>query len=168
MSRKDYMEFMNTEDSSVPKNIDINVKKFIATNIKVTIGFVFKKLFAIHVISAFITLSICPQFGVRFFSSIEHGIAGIVMQYGTIICGMFCGAVFMGTTAILSIILFKKSELAVLYKNSLWIFSVLATLSLIVLMLIGSIDTLVFTLSWLASGIFLSEGILIITKPTMD
>ena len=54
------------------------------------------KLFSIHVITALLTLSICPQFGFAVFRS-NFNLMDIFMKLGPHFCDIACGAFFTST-----------------------------------------------------------------------
>lgn len=169
MSRKEYLNFINTKEINPPSSLDLKIKEQISKDLKNIPKIMLKKLFFIHTISAIFTLSICPQFGVGPIGG-GHGIAAFVMPYGDFVCGVFCGTIFLGTTATVSLFLLNTSELLSLNKKSLWVFPALATISLILLMTLGNLFgshkmeySTNFTLTWFVSGVFLST-ILVKTK----
>ncbi|MEI6093667.1 MAG: hypothetical protein WCQ47_08350, partial [bacterium] len=169
MSKKEFLNFINTQENTPPSGLDNKVKMQIIGDLKDTPRAMLKRLSIIHVISALFTLSICPQFGIGPIGG-GDGITSFVMPYGNFVCGLFCGAFFLGTTSLISIFALKTSELFALSRNSFWIFPVLSTASLILLMTLGSVlngrgpdYSINFVLSWLVSGILLSI-ILVKTK----
>ena len=61
----------------------------------------------------------------------------LIMPFGRLACAVFCGSVFLGTTALVAHLLFKPEELRVVYRTRLWQFPLLTMLSFSALMLSG-------------------------------
>lgn len=51
------------------------------------------KFFSLNLIGALITLTVCPQYG---FGPIAEntGIMNVIMEYGPVVCGIFCASIF--------------------------------------------------------------------------
>lgn len=51
------------------------------------------KFFALNLVGALATLSVCPQYGFGPFA-ISAGITNVIMSYGPVVCGIFCASIF--------------------------------------------------------------------------
>jgi hypothetical protein len=60
-------------------------------------------------LGAFVTLSICPQFGLGPIGG-GHGIGHWVMSYGPLVCGAYCGAIFLGIGMLVAISVLRTPE----------------------------------------------------------
>ncbi|MCX6112652.1 MAG: hypothetical protein NTY22_05120 [Proteobacteria bacterium] len=162
MNNKEYLKFINSEEIRPSSELDNRVRTQILNSLNPTLSRVVKKLSIVHFVSAILTLSVCPQFGIGPIGG-GNGITSLVLQYGDLVCGLFCGAVFMGTTAFVSLFVFNKAEIKILYRNSFWLFPLIAFLSVIVLMTIGNTvgehsmnNSINFIIPWILSGALIS------------
>ena len=163
MNNNEFLKFINSKDSLPSSELDNKVRTQISNSLAITLSKVVRKLSLVHFASAILTLSFCPQFGIGPIGGGE-GITSLVLQYGQLVCGLFCGAIFMGTTALISLFVFNKAEVTVLYKNSFWLFPLIAVLSVVVLMLFGHTlgehsmhsGSINFILPWILSGALIS------------
>lgn len=57
----------------------------------------FNKLLAAHLLSSFVVLMSCSQFGVRLFFD-GHGLMGLFMKISPTFCLAFCGALYLSCT----------------------------------------------------------------------
>jgi len=170
MNNNEFLKFINSKEVIPSSELDNKVKSQISSSLSITLSKVVRKLSIVHFVSAILTLSFCPQFGIGPVGGGE-GITSLVLQYGQLVCGLFCGTIFMGTTAFISLFVFNKAEITVLYKNSFWLFPFIAVLSVIVLMLLGRTlgdysmhsSSINFIIPWILSGAFISI-ILVKTK----
>ncbi len=170
MNNNEFLKFINSKETLPSSELDNKIRSQISSSLAITLSKVVRKLSLVHFASAILTLSFCPQFGIGPIGGGE-GITSLVLQYGQLVCGLFCGTIFMGTTAFISLFVFNKAEITLLYKNSFWLFPLIAVLSVIVLMLFGHTlgehsmhsSSVNFIIPWILSGAFVST-ILVKTK----
>jgi hypothetical protein len=87
------------------------------------------KLGVIHLVSSFMTLMACPQFGLRLFFE-GHGLMHYFMKAGSVACFGFCGAFYLGATFWIAKFVLGEFEWNVLKKNSVLSLSTIALVSL--------------------------------------
>jgi hypothetical protein len=97
---------------------------------------VITKLVALHFIAAGLVLLFCPQLGVGPILG-GLGLMELFMRFGAIPCASLCGALFLGTSAFLTILVLSPQELRLANRHRFLNLSVLGALSLGVLMLLG-------------------------------
>lgn len=112
------------------------------------------KLLAIHAVGAMLITTICPQLGVGPFIG-GMGLGHIFMKFGQLPCAMFCGAMFLGLTALAANFLLNREELRVANRHRILNVSFLAAISFVGLMLAGGDSDRMSYLFWLV-GAFVS------------
>lgn len=123
------------------------------------------KVFLVHIITAVVTLSVCPQFGFKLFK-LPINLMHSFMIFGLPICNFLCGLFFTATSVIVAMFVLKRDEVralkyqktmatAALILSSIGFFSIMNPnlfLEFSVLWLIGAI-TGVFLILELSSKI---------------
>jgi len=122
----------------------------------------FLKILFIHLVSAGVTLTFCPQFGIRVLGE-GMGISHYFMQFGEEVCGLFCGGIFLSSSVILSVFFLSTGDWALL-RSRKWIFvAALVLLSVGVFKIMNGEFFLSFTIAWilgaLGLGVASIEGI---------
>lgn len=67
------------------------------------------KFFALNLIGALATLTICPQYGFGPFA-FSAAVMNVIMSYGPVVCGIFCASIFFFGGHALSFIFLSHSE----------------------------------------------------------
>ena len=105
------------------------------------------KLFAIHVVSSVLTLTVCPQFGFRLFFQ-GHGLMEFFMRAGSQGCFLFCGGFYLGTSFLLARFLLDYDSWVLIRKVRVLFAGVLALVSMGVLSMLGSALSFELGLMW--------------------
>lgn len=122
---KDFESFLESGHAQLaPEALD-NLKKEIFPSL----SHVAIKLGLVHLVSSFLTLMACPQFGMRLFFE-GHGLMHYFMKAGSVACFGFCGAFYLGTTFWIAKFVFGEFEWSVLKKNSVLSLATIALVSL--------------------------------------
>lgn len=131
--QKDLKAFLDSEEIAPPRALSQSVLSRVSLALNPSSAFVLKKLLAIHLVTGLLSLLICPQFG---FGPIGggHGIMSFVMQLGDWVCAAFCGAFFLGSTALVSLFVLKPEEARVVHRAALWQFPLITVFSFAALM----------------------------------
>ncbi|MDG0817329.1 hypothetical protein [Bdellovibrio svalbardensis] len=87
------------------------------------------KLGAVHLVSSVITLTACPQFGLRLFFQGE-GMMHYFMKISPTFCQSFCGALYLSVTFLLARFVLKYDEWLVVLRSRALSIATLALLSL--------------------------------------
>ncbi|MBC7690869.1 MAG: hypothetical protein H7222_03815 [Methylotenera sp.] len=107
---QEFEAFLKTEAVSVPATLSESIFFRIEKNLNPNPWLIFSKLAGIHLGVGALTLSICPQFGVRFFGS-GLGVVKLFFHLGTYGCMMACGAFFVGASVLVAASLLSRDEL---------------------------------------------------------
>lgn len=108
-TNKDYLEFLNADGFAPAAMVSENLKSRINRDLHPNPWLVLSKLSLIHLLSAVITLSLCPQFGFGLFG-VEMGLMHFFNLFGTHVCFVLCGAFFIGVTLLVAAALLKPEE----------------------------------------------------------
>ncbi len=105
-------EFLR-EDNLVPPPRPLAIKDDILRDLNTSKQHLYLKFFGLHFMASILTLSICPQFGVRIpfaLNQLGHRLGHSLMEIHPALCGAYCGLVFMGLGALLSLALLRPLE----------------------------------------------------------
>jgi hypothetical protein len=112
---------------------------------------VFLKLAFIQFLSSFLVFAICPQFNLAFS---EHTVLGhLFMQWGEFACNLACGAIFLGTGTMISLLVLSFDELRVLRLKNISSFSLLSLIALTIFMVLGVKFHLVMFTAWILGAL---------------
>ncbi len=113
---KEYQIFLASQRSSPPAHLTSHSKNMVSRELNPSHFLVFAKLFAIHLISGTLTLFLCPQFGVA--SPLkENFLFKAFLFLGDYGCMLACGSLFLGATALASVICLRAPEIRAI-RNS--------------------------------------------------
>ena len=95
---KDYEDFLKTDVEGVPQEVSAAVFSKIQKLISPSALVVFLKVLGLHIITGFLSLSICHQFGLNPFNT-ERSLADWFMEVGGhSFCMLGCGTLFVGVS----------------------------------------------------------------------
>ena len=97
----------------IPKKLNEKILKEIKTRLNPDLKILFLKLFVIHLITALLTLSICPQYGLSVFK-ISFNLMDTFMKIGPLFCDFACGTFFTSTSILTAFFILSRDELRVL------------------------------------------------------
>ena len=86
----DLKDFMESHEK-VPTSLYAETLKL--TQISLNPRNLLIKFFALNLLGALATLTICPQYGFGPFA-FSAGIMNVIMSYGPVVCGVFCASIF--------------------------------------------------------------------------
>ncbi|MBI3295936.1 MAG: hypothetical protein HYZ71_14515 [Deltaproteobacteria bacterium] len=137
MSRTDEFQFFLQAPEEAPSlAVSETVQRLVYQAIYPSVWRVFGKLVRIHIFSGAVTLFFCPQFGVGPIGGM--GLMHLFARWGHSVCSLLCGGLFLGITSLMARFLLNRDELRVARRAALWQMTLLVTLSIAVLMLIGT------------------------------
>lgn len=123
---------------------------------------VLAKLGVVHVVTSLVTLSICPQFGVRAFGE-GMGIMQAFMGLGDWGCPLACGIFFLGMSLLVASVLFSRAEWKKLRSQRWLAISALVLPSIGFFKIMDGEFFLGFSIAWVLGafigGVLLVEGI---------
>jgi hypothetical protein len=110
------------------------------------------KVFVIHLLTAVVTLSICPQFGISTFK-MNFNLMHTFMVFGMSACYLLCGAFFTASSVLMASFVLKRDEIRALrFQKTLLTFTLL--LSSVSFFLIMKPELFIeFALLWLIGAI---------------
>ncbi len=110
------------------------------------------KLFAIHLGTAVVTLSICPQFGFSIFKS-GFNLMDLFMKIGPHFCDFACGIFFTSTSIFSALLILSRDEVRVLRSKKLLASATIVLTSLGFLLMLNPELFVQFSLLWLIGSI---------------
>ncbi len=122
-------------------------------------GKVFARLLWIHILVSCMTLSVCPQFGLRIWGN-GMGLMEVFMNLGPYGCLLACGSFFVGSSILVASIWIRPEELKVLRKSVFLQVSALALLTLGFFVMLDREMILRFSLVWVLG--FVMTGVSLI------
>lgn len=109
-------------------------------------------LVGLHFISSLVTLSICPQFGVRLLGQ-GHGLMAYFMPLGMIGCFTLCGLFYLLVTAALTKFSFSRAQWRVLKNSYVFYMAGLSLSSMLLFSLIQGLFVLHLSIAWMVGAI---------------
>lgn len=128
-TNKEFQEFMKEPSEAPPKTLTEKIFSNVHQNLNPSSISVFSKLSLVHFIVGALTLSLCPQFGIRLFGE-GLGIMKFFLPLGAYGCIAVCGAFFVGTSLFASGFFLRPEDIKVLKKHRWLQVSALSFLSL--------------------------------------
>lgn len=149
--KKEFEQFMSIDPQSPTKDLSEKTLSFIQKDLQISPAFIFFKLFWIHFFAAGLTLSFCPQFNIGIARDGVSSTLYSLMQVHPLLCAAFCGTIFLGATAVASVLVLKSAELWWLQKRAAWVYSILVAVSLAFFMLSGNVFNQHYDFSFVAA-----------------
>ncbi|WP_372651511.1 hypothetical protein [Halobacteriovorax sp.] len=144
--KDDYNDFISSKEVA-PRNISHSIIDRVKADLNPSKQLVFIKLLSLQLFTGLITMFFCPQFKMsltnnhELFHYFHH-------NFGEHICMMICGAIFLGSGAIVASYILDLEELRVI-KNSKGLYTLaISGLSLVVFLIFGAKLYLDLTLLW--------------------
>jgi hypothetical protein len=147
----EYQEFLNKQEPP-PNKVSEQLFAHIHQELHPSVWKTFSKLSLIHFVVALITLSICPQFGIRLLGD-GMGLMSAFMKLGDLGCPLACGFFFTGTTLLAASLVLRPEEIRALRRNRFTELVALTLLSLGFFVMIRAEIALGFALLWIIGSI---------------
>lgn len=151
-TNKEFQEFMEADSIAPPMEVSEKILVFVHRELNPNPWFIFSKLSFIHLAVGVLTLSLCPQFGVRFFGE-GLGLMRLFIPFGTYGCITLCGAFFVGMSLFASGMILQIEELRVLRDHRILQISALALLSLGFFIMMDAEILIGFGVAWALGSI---------------
>lgn len=97
---RDFYEAPKGGHGEVAKQIEDKVFAHVMRDLRPAFSASFARLVGVHLLSSAITLSVCPQFGLRLIGE-GHGLMRYFMPLGQFGCFLLCGAFYLMVTVFL-------------------------------------------------------------------
>jgi len=154
---EEFRSFLEAEEIHPPMAVQEAVLARVKLDLNPSFANVFLRVLAIHGVLSLVTLSICSQFGLQLFPLLD--LMNTFMAFaGHTYCMAFCGALFVGASALSLSFVLTPEQVKALRKNSLLQFSILSFLSLGVFLFFGAEILLIPASLWLVGA--LTAGVL--------
>lgn len=145
--------------NKIPNNVSEKILAEVHEKLHPKMINVIGKVFLIHLGTAVITLSVCPQFGLKLFK-LPINLMNEFMMFGMPVCNFLCGVFFTATSILMASFILKRDEIralkfhktlaaASLILSSMGFFSIMNPnlfLEFSLLWLLGAIVGIVLTL----------------------
>ena len=147
----DFTEFCQGDGHNVTKSIDESVLNYIAEDLNPNWVVVTGKLMSIQATVGILTLLFCPQFELSLTANDEiyHFFHRHLGPYG---CMAVCGAIFMGSGALLAGITLRLSELSLILKSKYLFGFSLSGLAVLMFLIAGADIYLSYASFWVLGG----------------
>lgn len=132
----------------VPNSLDEKITSAIESRINPALLPLFLKLFVIHITTAIVTLSICPQFGFAIVRS-NLDLMDLFMKISPQFCDFACGAFFTMCSMISALVILSRDELRVLRHKQILVTSMITLSSIGFLIMLNPQLFVQFTILWL-------------------
>lgn len=149
---RDYQEFMASSDVKPPEKLRDSIFSVVHRDLNPNPWQIFAKISLIHFFVGVVTLSLCPQFGVRVFGE-GMGLMHLFTAFGTYGCMAACGAFFVGSSLLVSAFILNRDELRVLRKHRLLQVAAITLLSLGAFIMADAEILLGFGLAWAVGSV---------------
>ena len=151
-NNKDYEDFINSEGSMPPQELDTKIISFVRYDLSPDMKIVFSKLLGIQAFVGVLTLLFCPQFELSLTNN--HDLYHYFhYTFGTYGCFAICGALFIGSGAIFASYLLKKSEVKKIRSNKSLCYLAISLIAVSLFILFGAEIYLTAALAWLIGAI---------------
>lgn len=132
----DFQDFVTGDGITPPKELDELILDRVRRELSPGISYVFSKLAFVQGIVGLITLSFCPQFqlGLGADPSLIHSMSQTFGPFG---CMAICGAIFLGSGAIVSGALLTRPERNLIRKTKYLVYFLLPGIALVSFNLCG-------------------------------
>ncbi|NOT78772.1 MAG: hypothetical protein HOP07_07175 [Bacteriovoracaceae bacterium] len=105
--------------NQTPSHLNHKILNSIHEKLHPKLSLLLGKVFLIHMLTAVITLSVCPQFGFKLFN-FNINLMHSFMFFGLPICNLMCGLFFTATSGLAAAIILKRDEVrAIVYRKAL-------------------------------------------------
>ena len=144
----EFESFLTQAEVTPPDSVNEAVLSFVHAELNPSLLRWGTKLLCIHVVTALLFMTICPQLGVGPFVG-EFGLGHVFMKFGHLPCTALCGAIFLALSATAASIILSREELRVANRHRILNVSFLAAISFVGLMLAGGESDRLNYLVWL-------------------
>lgn len=143
----DYRDFIDTVPSSPPQAVSEHIFQWVGRDLNPSAWKVFAKLSLIHLFVGVVSVSLCPQFGVRVFGD-GLGLMKYFLHLGTYGCMAACGAFFVGMSLLITALVLRNEEVRKLKENQILGLAALILLSLGAFLMADAEILIGFALAW--------------------
>ena len=149
---KDFFNFQTNDEFSPSEKLSKEILSFVGKDLCPTHKIVFFKLLSIHAFIGAVTLLFCPQFNLSFtnnhklFHYFHH-------TFGSSICMLICGSIFLGSGAIFAVSILREVELKLIRANKYFYYLTLTSIALTTFLVFGAEIYLKMSFLWVIGAI---------------
>jgi hypothetical protein len=147
----DFREFARLEPVTPPAGLTSRIQSVVEKDLNPSPWKTFGLLAGIHFFMGLLTLSFCPQFGIRIAGS-GMGLMEYFMGFGDIGCGACCGVIFLGGSLLIASLILSPDQVRTIRKYRWLEVGALCLLSLGLFIMLQREIVLGFALAWLAGS----------------
>lgn len=96
--------------NNISNDVKENIFKHVESKIKPKLSHLLGKIFFIHALTAVVTLTVCPQFGIKFLK-LPVNLMHSFMFLGLPICNFICGIFFTASSFIVMSFILSRDEI---------------------------------------------------------
>lgn len=150
--KDEFQLFLSADEAQPPQNISLKIQNDILTDLNPSFSSVFLKVLGVHAVVSLLSLSLCSQFGFRTLPLLDlmNHFMDIV---GPTYCMAFCGAIYLGLSALALSLLLRPQDVRVIRKNMLLQMTLLTGASLGVFLCLGASVLFVPIALWIAGAL---------------
>lgn len=149
----EYQDFINTQTTSVPAELTQAVFSKLLPLLRPSAWLVFFKILSVQLVTGYLSLSVCHQFGVNPFNT-SRSLDAVFMSWGGHhVCMTLCGVLFVGLGLVASGIFLNVEEVVALKKTKFLQIISLGLISLGLLVAVGAEFALGIGLLWLFGAV---------------
>lgn len=145
--QSEYREFMELAPVRPPSAVSERILQSVSRDLNPNAWKVFAKISLIHLSVGIVTLSLCPQFGVRVFGE-GLGLMKYFLHLGTYGCMAACGAFFIGMSLLVGAFMLRPEELRKFRENQWLGLAAMILLSLGVFIMANAEILMGFAVAW--------------------
>lgn len=121
--------------NKIPSTLNEKILSTVKTELQPNMLHLLMKVFIIHLVTAVVTLAICPQFGLRTFN-LDFNLMHSFMFLGLPVCYLLCGAFFTASTIFSASLILKRDEIRALrfQKTTSTFLLILSSVSFFIIM----------------------------------
>lgn len=145
--------------TKIPSSLNEKILSDVHKKLHPKLSHLMGKVFLVHVLTAVVTLAVCPQFGFKAFK-LPINLMHSFMVFGLPICNFLCGLFFTATSMLVASIVLERDEMralkhqkilamATLLLSSIGFFSIMNPnlfIEFSLMWLLGAVIGIVFTL----------------------
>ncbi len=145
---EDYLDFLGSESKRPPLKLKESIASFVHKELNPSFLKVFARLFSIQAIVGFVTLLICPQFEVAIANN-QQVVVVLERYFGMHGCMAICGAIFVGSGALVASFLMKPEEIRKVRVGMFYEFPLIALIALLAFFILNQSIMPVMAVSWI-------------------
>ena len=137
--------------AGAPPRLYDQVRMDLGAKLHPSLRSVLQKLAGIYMVSGFLVLLVCPQFGLTV--AAEYGLLRVFSLFGPYPCMALCGALFLGTGSYAASLILLPEELRRIRSSRLLYFGMYGLLALAVFWALGAEIALSLGSVWLLGSV---------------